>query len=71
MGIGDLTITGRRQRIVDFVPFMHHGLSIAYAEPKPMERNTFSFLSPFSKEVWISTGIAYILVSLALFTTAR
>nr|XP_037875292.1 glutamate receptor ionotropic, kainate 2 [Bombyx mori] len=72
LAICDLTITYERRSYVDFTtPFMTLGISILYSKPIPPDPELFSFLKPFSVDVWIYMGAAYLLVSLLLHILAR
>lgn len=65
-------MTSARRQAVDFTPpFMTLGISILYAKPEEPPPNLFSFLSPFSAEVWTYMGAAYVGVSLLLFVISR
>ncbi|KAL4716078.1 hypothetical protein ACJJTC_013855 [Scirpophaga incertulas] len=70
--ITDLTITAARQKAVDFTsPFMNLGITILYKKPTKQPPNLFSFISPFSLEVWGWLAGAYIGVSGLLFILGR
>lgn len=72
LAIVDLTITKERQSAVDFThPFMTLGIAIMYKKPKIEEAEMYSFLMPFSKEVWLSMWSAYVATSLALWLVSR
>ncbi|XP_068617451.1 uncharacterized protein [Battus philenor] len=72
LAICDLTITYERRSSVDFTtPFMTLGISILYSKPTPPPPELFSFLKPFSVDVWIYMGAAYLMVSLLLHILAR
>lgn len=72
MAITDLTITAERETGADFTnPFMTLGISILYRKPSKQPPSTFSFMSPFSMDVWIALGAAYFTVSLFLFILGR
>ncbi|KAE8746480.1 hypothetical protein FOCC_FOCC006845 [Frankliniella occidentalis] len=72
LGICDLTITYEREQAVDFtMPFMSLGISILHTKAKPQDPNLFSFLEPFSTEVWFYMAFAYLSVSVLLFFLAR
>jgi glutamate receptor, ionotropic, invertebrate len=61
-----------RESATDFtMPFMNLGISILYEKPKKESPKLFSFLSPFSGEVWIWLCGALIVVSLSLFIMGR
>ncbi|XP_070167334.1 glutamate receptor ionotropic, kainate 2-like isoform X4 [Polyergus mexicanus] len=70
--ITDLTITEERQMAVDFTnPFMNLGISILFRKPGKKSPSLFSFLSPFSNEVWSYLIGVYIIVSLLFFVMGR
>ncbi|XP_054273168.1 glutamate receptor ionotropic, kainate 2-like [Macrosteles quadrilineatus] len=72
LAIADITITRERERDADFtLPFLDLGISILYKKPTKMAPNLFSFLLPFSSQVWYCTIAAYLGVSLLLFVMAR
>ncbi|KRT85106.1 hypothetical protein AMK59_2738, partial [Oryctes borbonicus] len=72
LAIGDLTITSERENAVDFThPFMTLGISILYKKPEPVPPSLFMFTSPFSPQVWLFLGVAYVFVSLSLFVMGR
>lgn len=72
LAIVDLTITKERQSAVDFThPFMTLGIAIMYKRPKMEEAEMYSFLMPFSKEVWLSMWSAYLGMSLAIWLVSR
>jgi ionotropic glutamate receptor len=72
LAIVDLTITKERQSAVDFThPFMTLGIAIMYKKPKLEEAELYSFLMPFSKEVWLSMWSAYVGISLTLWIISR
>ena len=58
--------------MVDFtMPFMNLGISILFKNPTKSSPKLFSFLAPFSFEVWVYMATAYLGVSLLLFVLAR
>ncbi|XP_049802382.1 glutamate receptor ionotropic, kainate 2-like isoform X1 [Schistocerca nitens] len=72
LAICDLTITQERQSAVDFtMPFMTLGISILYKQPEKADPNLFSFLDPFTIDVWIYMATAYLGVSVIFFILAR
>lgn len=50
---------------------MNLGISILFSKPPIPPTDLFSFLSPFSLDVWIYMGSAYLFISLLLFALAR
>ena len=72
LAITDLTITSERESGADFtMPFMTLGISILFQKPQKEPPSLFSFLKPFSNEVWLCLGSAFFLVSLSLFIMGR
>nr|QHN69171.1 ionotropic receptor 2 [Sirex noctilio] len=72
LAITDLTITSERETAVDFtMPFMNLGITILYKKATKTPPSLFSFLSPFSNEVWLYLIGSYIFVSLLLFVIGR
>ncbi|XP_034829302.1 glutamate receptor ionotropic, kainate 2-like isoform X1 [Maniola hyperantus] len=70
--VGDITITEDRKKVVDFsVPFMSLGISILYTKEKEVPPGMFSFLNPYTFEVWMYTATAYCIVSILLFLCSR
>ncbi|XP_023937960.2 glutamate receptor ionotropic, kainate 2-like [Bicyclus anynana] len=70
--ITDLTITAARQKAVDFTsPFMNLGITILYKKPTKQPPDLFSFISPFSYQVWGYLAGAYVGVSALLFLLGR
>lgn len=53
------------------MPFMSLGISILYRKPTKEAPSLFSFMSPFSNQVWLYLGGAYLGVSLSLFILGR
>lgn len=72
MAIADLTITRKRQEVVDFtLPFLNLGIGVLYRKPVKQPPSLFSFMSPFALTVWIGMSLAYLGVTLVLFILAR
>lgn len=70
--ICDLTITSERESAVDFtMPFMTLGISILFEKPKKEDPSLFSFMKPFSSDVWLCLIGCFLLVSLSLFIMGR
>ncbi|KAL1567630.1 glutamate receptor 3.4-like [Salvia divinorum] len=60
--VGDVTITTNRTRIVDFTqPFMESGL-VVLAPVKQVKSKPWSFLMPFTWQMWGVTGIFFLFV---------
>ncbi|XP_015124600.1 glutamate receptor ionotropic, kainate 2 [Diachasma alloeum] len=72
LAICDLTITKARESAVDFtMPFMDLGISILFAKSETKEPELWSFLRPFSVDVYIYLATAWVSVSLLFFLQAR
>lgn len=72
LAITDLTITSERESATDFtMPFMNLGISLLFEKAKKEPPQLFSFLSPFSGEVWIWVIGSLFFVSLSLFIMGR
>ncbi|KAK2714937.1 glutamate receptor ionotropic, kainate 2-like isoform X3 [Artemia franciscana] len=72
VAIGDLSINYDRETAVDFTtPFLNTGISILYKKAQKKPPSLFSFLLPFSVDVWIYMATAYLGVSVLLFILAR
>lgn len=70
--IVDLTITYERESAVDFtIPFMNTGISILFKKAEKSDPSLFSFLYPFSVDVWLYMLTAYLGVSLLMFIMGR
>ncbi|CAF4801980.1 unnamed protein product [Pieris macdunnoughi] len=72
LAVCDLTITEERKSVVDFsVPFMTLGISILYTKERKISPGWFSFLNPYSFDMWMHTATAYCVVSIVLFVCSR
>ena len=72
MAVADLSITTERLSAVEFsMPWMNLGISIIYIKPRQAPPSFFSFLEPFSNEVWISTVISLLVVAIMTFVIGR
>ncbi|XP_042896246.1 glutamate receptor ionotropic, kainate 2 isoform X2 [Parasteatoda tepidariorum] len=72
MAVADLTITTTRLEAVDFThPFMQTGIGILFKKPTQKVHSMFSFLQPFSGEVWLFVMVVYIIVSLVCCLIGR
>jgi ionotropic glutamate receptor len=57
--------------VVYFQNILSTGVGILYKKKAPPPPNLFSFLSPFSIDVWIYTTTAYLATSILMFFMAR
>lgn len=70
--IGDLTATYLRETAVDFtMPFMNLGIAILFKNAELPDPELFSFLKPFSDEVWLYLASAFLGISLLLWILSR
>ncbi|CAG7824227.1 unnamed protein product [Allacma fusca] len=70
--VADLTVNKERQEAVDFtMPFMNLGISILYVVPSAKPPSLFSFMLPFSLDVWYYMAFSFFGVSVILFILAR
>ncbi|KAI3388463.1 hypothetical protein SNEBB_009644 [Seison nebaliae] len=61
LAISDLTITLSREQVIDFTkPFFESGIGILFKKSKKKSSNLFSFLSPFSINIWLYIVAAYL-----------
>ncbi|XP_052133234.1 glutamate receptor ionotropic, kainate 2-like [Frankliniella occidentalis] len=72
LAVGSMTINYARESVIDFTkPFMNLGISILFKVPTSQPTRLFSFMNPLSVHVWMFVVLAYILVSLTMYVTAR
>jgi len=72
LAIAPLTVTTEREKVVDFSkPFMSTAVNIMIKKPCKHKPGAFSFLSPLSREVWISVGFAYVAVVIVMYVVSR
>lgn len=57
--------------IIFSMPFMTLGIGILYQKPPKKTTNLFSFLDPFTYDVWLYTGLAYLSISVLVFILSR
>ena len=69
MAISALTITERREKVVDFsFPFMHFTTDILLRKPSFGEKIDLSqFMAPFDNQVWFATLATLVIISIAVF----
>ncbi|ESP00208.1 hypothetical protein LOTGIDRAFT_238650 [Lottia gigantea] len=72
LAVAPLTITAERERVVDFSkPFMNVGISIMIRKPEKQKPGVFSFMEPFTINIWACITIAYVLVSVSIYMASR
>ncbi|XP_037087070.1 glutamate receptor 1-like [Pollicipes pollicipes] len=72
IAVAPLSISLAREEVVSFTkPFMTLGISIMIKKPIKKNPGFFSFLNPFSREIWLCVVFAYFGVSIVLFLVSR
>uniref|UniRef100_A0A3Q1FK52 Glutamate receptor n=1 Tax=Acanthochromis polyacanthus TaxID=80966 RepID=A0A3Q1FK52_9TELE len=72
LAVAPLTLTAVREQFVDMTtPFMQTGIAFILHKDAPSEESAFSFLSPFSTEMWIGVLIAFLLTGLCIYLVGR
>ncbi|XP_023222589.1 glutamate receptor ionotropic, kainate 2-like isoform X1 [Centruroides sculpturatus] len=72
MVVADLSVTQDRQSAVDFTaPYMNLGVGILFKKPSKKADNFFSFLSPFSVQVWFYMATAILGVTIVMYVMGR
>ena len=72
MAIAPLSITSDREEVVDFSkPFMNVGISIMIKKPEKKKPGVFSFMQPFTLELWMCIVFGYFSVSIGIFFVSR
>ena len=69
MVVADLTITERREKVVDFsVPYMYYTDEMLLKKTTSSETiHLLQFLNPFDKHVWLATIASLVVISIAVF----
>ena len=69
MIVADLTITERREKVVDFsVPFMYYTEEMLLKKASSSEEvDLLQFMNPFDNNVWFATLGSLFIISIALF----
>ncbi|CAF1623889.1 unnamed protein product [Rotaria magnacalcarata] len=72
LSIASLTISGAREKIVDFSkPFMDFGISIMIRKPVKQKSGAFSFIPPRSIEIGIFAIVSYLVFRIFSFLISR
>ncbi|XP_044754101.1 glutamate receptor ionotropic, kainate 2-like isoform X2 [Coccinella septempunctata] len=72
MAISDLAMTAQRQQVVDFSsPFMNLGIGLMVKKATTKEIPLFSFLDPFTQDVWAYTATLLLALSVLFFLAYR
>ncbi|XP_029362418.1 glutamate receptor U1-like [Echeneis naucrates] len=72
LAVAPLTVTAVREQFVDMTtPFIQTGIGFILRKDLASEDCTFSLLSPFSTNMWVSILIAFFLTGLCIFLVGR
>ncbi|XP_045510361.1 glutamate receptor 1-like isoform X1 [Colias croceus] len=72
LALAPLAITSVRERVVDFTePFLSVENPIIQTKAPKQLSDTFSFLRPLSKEIWLCVLFSFFAVSIVLFLVSR
>ncbi|KAM7411001.1 hypothetical protein PAMA_021127 [Pampus argenteus] len=72
LAVASLTLTSVREQVVEMTtPFMQTGIGFILHKGVASEESTFSLLSPFSTDMWMSLLIAFLLTGLCIFLVGR
>ncbi|CAB3225985.1 unnamed protein product [Arctia plantaginis] len=72
IAVTSLSVTPERERLVDFSePFLSIDTPIIYTRTPKQLSDTFSFLRPLSKEIWLCVLFSFFAVSIVLFLVSR
>ncbi|KAK3606319.1 hypothetical protein CHS0354_041953 [Potamilus streckersoni] len=72
LAVAPLTITMEREKEVHFSkPFMNVGISIMIKKPEKKKPGVFSFMQPFTLELWLAIVISYFVVGAVVFLVCR
>ncbi|CAG9782113.1 unnamed protein product [Diatraea saccharalis] len=72
IAVAPLGITAERERVVDFSePFLSIDAPVPYKRVPKQFSDTFSFLKPLSKEIWLCVLFSFFAVSIVLFLVSR
>ena len=71
LGIGSFSISSDRESIIDFTqPFMDVGLTILMKKTPDDEYKVFSFLRPFTWDLWLALVCAVLVTGVILWCTS-
>jgi hypothetical protein len=64
LGVGPLTITSTRSKVIDFtIPYIQDSVGFIMKRPEPQNK-TFHIFRPFSLEVWLALSVTVLVVGL-------
>ncbi|XP_067667821.1 glutamate receptor 4-like [Haliotis asinina] len=72
IGLGDVTVTRERERVVDFSkPYLTQTLRLLVKTPRRYEPGLDFMLQPFSTEIWLSILLALLVVAILFIIIGR
>ena len=70
--LADLSVNSIREHKIDFsIPFMNLGVGMLYKKEDQRQLNMFSFLEPFTLDIWIMIAVFYCIVSCIFYITSK
>lgn len=71
MVVADLTVTERREKVVDFsVPYMYYTQEMLLKKTSSSKKiDLLQFMNPFENYVWLATIACMVVISIAVFVT--
>ena len=70
--LADLSVNSIREQKIDFsIPFMNLGVGMLYKKEDQRQLNMFSFLEPFTLDIWIMIAVFYCIVSGIFYITSK
>ncbi|XP_055348068.1 glutamate receptor-like isoform X2 [Paramacrobiotus metropolitanus] len=72
LAIGDLSVTSDRAAVVDFtIPFLHDDYLVLMKKEQQEPQDIFSFLLPFSRNLWLAIILAILGTYVVIFFVGR
>ncbi|KAJ0068936.1 hypothetical protein NL108_015173, partial [Boleophthalmus pectinirostris] len=72
LAVAPLTLTAARAKVVGMTkPFMQTGISILLRRDQAENQGSFTFLTPFNTQTWVSLLMAYLGTAVCMFLIAR
>ena len=70
--LADLSVNSIREQKIDFsIPFMNLGVGMLTKKEDQRQLNMFSFLEPFTLDIWIMIAVFYCIVSCIFYITSK
>ncbi|XP_026458983.1 glutamate receptor 2.9-like [Papaver somniferum] len=66
--VGDITITAKRSKFVDFtLPYNEGGVSMIVLAKQDLSKNAWIFLKPLEWKLWVTTGAFFLIIGVAIW----